>query len=209
MAYESVTESGLEGEPARVEGRTSGVLDTADAGTASLELLGLDDLAAGAAADGADGPAEELAALARLQLSWNATEVTAVVGGERLTAPRDRTDTSLVARVPSEPAGLFDVVAEATDVVVAGEQEVDGVRTTHLRASVRPRAAVDAGLGTQAQLAIAELPDLPVEIWLDRQGRPARIRYTAVLASLQPGRTRSTTTTYDYAGWGEPVDVTP
>jgi hypothetical protein len=49
---------------------------------------------------------------------------------------------------------------------------------------------------------------LPVEVWLDGDGRPARIRYEADVPSLQ-GRTRTMTTTYDYRGWGEPVDVTP
>ena len=43
---------------------------------------------------------------------------------------------------------------------------------------------------------------------VDADGRPARIRFTAEVPSLQD-RTRTLTTTYDYRGWGEPVDVTP
>ncbi len=57
-------------------------------------------------------------------------------------------------------------------------------------------------------LSIARLPALPVDVWVDAQGRPARIRYAADVPSLQQGRTRTMTTTYDYRAWGEPVDVT-
>ena len=110
--------------------------------------------------------------------------------------------------MPAEPAGLFDAVAAATEVTVVGQEEVDGVATTRLAGTVEPRAAVEAGLGTQAQRSIADLPALPVEVWVDADGRPARIRYTADVPSLQ-GRTRTLTTTYDYRAWGEPVDVTP
>ena len=110
--------------------------------------------------------------------------------------------------MPAEPAGLFDAVAAATEVSVVGEEEVDGVATTRLTGTVEPEAAVEAGLGTQAQLSIADLPALPVEVWVDADGRPARIRYTADVPSYD-GRTRTLTTTYDYRAWGEPVDVTP
>lgn len=58
-------------------------------------------------------------------------------------------------------------------------------------------------------LVIAQLPSLPVEVWVDDAGRPARIRYTVVLPSVQQGRSRTMVTTYDYSCWGEPVDVTP
>lgn len=192
VVYAAVTEGGLDGEPAAVEARTSGVLDTtADAGTAALDLVALDDLAAGAAADGEQGPAEELAALARLEVAWTATEISLVVGGERRTAPRDAADTSMIARLPSEPAGLFDVVAAAGAPTVEGREDLDGVPTTHLRATARPAAAAVE------------------EVWVDDAGRPARIRYTVVLPSLQQGRSRTMVTTYDYTRWGQPVDVTP
>ena len=65
------------------------------------------------------------------------------------------------------------------------------------------------GLGTQAQLTLAQLPSLPVEVWLDDAGRPLRIRYRADVPSLQAGRTRTMITTYDYRDWGQPVDVAP
>ena len=96
----------------------------------------------------------------------------------------------------------------ATEVSVVGQEEVDGAATTRLAATVQPRAAVEAGLGMQGQRSIADLPALPVEVWVDAGGRPARIRYTAGVPSLL-GRPRTLTTTYDYRAWGEPVDVTP
>lgn len=206
VTYDAVTESGLDGGPPTVDARLSGVLDTtADAGTAQLEIDALGpDLAAQAEAAG-----EVVDRFLRFELTWTATDLTGEFDGERETAPRDASDTALIARVPGEPAGLFDVVAAATEAIVVGQEDVAGVPATHLRASARPQAAVEAGLGTQAQLAIAQLPDLPVEVWVDADGRPVRIRYTVVLPSVQDGRTRTLVTTYDYTGWGEPVDVTP
>lgn len=131
------------------------------------------------------------------------------MGGEEVTGKRADADSGMFARVPGEPAGLFIVVvAAATDVTVEGRDDVDGRPTTHLRGSAQPRAAVEAGLGTQAQLSIAWLDDLPVEVWVDDEGRPARIRCAVEVPSLQ-GRTRTMVTTYDYRGWGEPVDLTP
>jgi hypothetical protein len=210
VRYDSVTEGALDGEPAEVDGRLSGVLDLATgAGTGELHLPALDELAAEADAAGEPSAGADLGAIASLVLSWTPTELTAVVDGERSTAPRDAEDSAIVARVPAEPAGLLGAVAAATDVVVVAQEDVDGVRTTHLTGTVEPQAAVDAGLGTQAQLSIADLPSLPVEVWVDDEGRPARIRYVAEVPSLQQGRTRTMTTTYDYRGWGEPVDVTP
>lgn len=209
VRYASVTEGALDGEPAEVLGRLTGALDlTAGAGTGELELPDLAELAAEAQAAGEASAGDDLAAMSRFSLWWTDTDLTAVVDGERHTAPRAPDDSSVVARVPAEPAGLLDAVAAGTDVVLAGQEDVDGVPTTRLTASVEPRAAVDAGLGTQAQLSIAALPSLPVEVWVDAEVRPARIRYQAEVPSLQ-GRTRSVTTTYDYRGWGQPVDVTP
>lgn len=210
VSYDAVTESALDGEEPRVEAELSGVLDTtADAGTADVALVALAELAAQAEAGGDAEAAQEMAALGQVRLSWDADELTLLMGGERVSGPRDDADSGMYARIPGEPAGLFEVVAAASDVTVMGSEALDGVATTHLRGTAQPRAAVEAGLGTQAQLAIAQLPDLPVEVWVDGQGRPARIRYTVTLPSLQEGRTRSLVTTYDYRGWGEPVDVTP
>lgn len=208
VRYASVTEGALEGEQPRVEGRLTGVLDlTADAGTGVLELPALADLAAEAEAAGEGSAGDDLAAMSRLALAWTATEVTADVDGERHTAERGSQDDGLVGRVPAEPAGLLDAVAAATGAAVAGQEDVDGVPTTRVTATLEPRAAVEAGLGTQAQLSIAGLPSLPVDVWVDADGLPARIRYVAEVPALQ-GRTRTMTKTYDYRGWGEPVDVT-
>ena len=207
--YEAVTEGALAGEPVEVLGRLTGVLDlVAAAGTGQLELPALAEMAAEADAAGEASAGADLGAMARLSLSWTGTDFTVTVDGEQHTAPRDRDDSSVVARVPGEPAGLLDAVAAGTGVTIEGQEDVDGTPTTRLTADVEPQAAVDAGLGTQAQLSIAGLPALPVEVWVDAGGRAARIRYEVEVPSFQ-GAPRTMTTTYDYRGWGRPVDVTP
>jgi hypothetical protein len=139
VRYTSVTEGALEGEPTEVEGRLAGVLDlAADAGTGELELPALADLAAEAEVAGEASAGDDLAAMARLSLSWTATEVTAAVDGERHTAPRDSEDSGIVGRVPAEPAGLLDAVAAATVAAVVGQEDVDGVPTTRLTATLEP-----------------------------------------------------------------------
>ena len=64
----------------------------------------------------------------------------------------------MIARLPAEPAGLFDAVAAATEVSVVGQEELDGAATTRLAGTVEPRAAVEAGLGTQGQRSIGTSP---------------------------------------------------
>ena len=210
VVYESVTEGALDGAEMAVEASMRGVLDVAaDAGTAKVSLVPLADMAQQAEADGESGPAQDLTDLAMMSLAWTADELTFFLGDEEVSGPRDEVDSGLMGQIPDEPAGLFDVVAAAKDVTVVGSEDVDGIATTHLRGSASAREAVDAGLGTQAQLSIAQLPDLPVEVWVDGEGRPARIRYTVELPSLQEGRTRTMVTTYDYRDWGQPVDLTP
>lgn len=186
----------------------AGVLDVrADSGTADLELLPLQDMADAAAADEDAAAAADLAALGRMQLSWTDEDITVDMGGEKGTGPRDDADSGLISRVPQEPAGLFAVVSAAGQVTANGAEEINGVHTTRYRALGEPRAAVDAGLGTQAHLAIAQLPELPLDVWVDGAGRAVRIRYSFTIPSLVKGSTRTTVTTYDYTAWGEPISL--
>ena len=100
---------------------------------AASSSVSLADMAQGAASSGETAPAKDLADLAMMRLAWTAEDLTLVLGGEEVTGPRDEADSGLVAQIPDEPAGLFNVVAAASDVTVVGRVDVDGVPTTHLR----------------------------------------------------------------------------
>lgn len=127
--------------------------------------------------------------------------MTVEFGDQRQTAPRDSSDSGVLARVPAEPAGVLLALAGGRDVEVLGTEDLDGTETTRLRTTVDPQAAVEAGLGTQAQLSIAQLPSLPLEARLGADGLPRRVVYRAEVPSLQEGRNRVLVGTYDYAGW--------
>lgn len=186
----------------------AGVLNVrADSGTADLELLPLQDMADAAAADQDAAAAADLAALGRMQLSWTDEDITVDMGGETWTGPRHDADSGLISRVPGEPAGLFAVVSATGQVTAKGAEEIDGVHTTRYRAVGDPRAAVEAGLGTQAHLGIAQLPELPLDVWVDDAGRAVRIRYSFTVPSLVKGSTRTIVTTYNYTAWGEPITL--
>lgn len=207
VQYEAVTKSARDDAPLQVEGRMTGVLDLrAGRGTADLELLPLQDAAADAAAED-PAAAADLAALGRMQLSWTNDDITVALGAETWTGPRDTADDALISRVPGEPAGLFTVATLARPVSSAAGGDIGGSATTRYRAVADPRAAVAAGLGTQAHLALAELPELPLEVWVDDAGRAVRIRYSFTVPSLIENSTRTTVTTYTYTAWGEPVDA--
>lgn len=207
VRYEAIVESGRDAAELQVEGGITGVLDVqAGSGTAAVELLPLQDMAADAADEDA-AAAADLAALSHMQLSWTGEDITVGMGGEQWTGPRADADSGLISRIPGEAAGLFAVVAAAREVATVGVEEVDGQQTTRYRAVVAPGAAIDAGLGTQAHLAIAELPELPLEVWVDDAGRAVRIRYSFTVPSLIEGSTRTTVTTYDYTAWGQPINL--
>lgn len=81
----------------------------------------------------------------------------------------------------NHPGTAIDVLAAATDVTEIGRTDLDDIRTTHYRARVAAAAFV-AGLPpelrqqTDQALKAGRVSALAIEVWLDDEGRPRRIR---------------------------------
>ncbi|NEA49826.1 hypothetical protein [Streptomyces sp. SID10815] len=116
---------------------------------------------------------------------------------------------------PAEPIGYVKSVRSG-DVTRIGEETVDGAATTHYRVNV-PVSALAKGDTAQAQELSRQLGStkLPVDLWLDDQGRmrQERVRMSMKpLAQRTPGKenTRVTSTTVlKFSDFGTDVEVTP
>jgi hypothetical protein len=123
---------------------------------------------------------------------------------------------------PSAYAGLF---AGVFDVKDAGEQEIDGVTTTHYTGTIDLTRALenfsevvgeraDEASRKQLETAIDQFETLGVEdriefhLWVDDEGLPRRQRITMDFGQLMDGvDDASMAMTVDYSAFGEPVDV--
>lgn len=130
------------------------------------------------------------------RLSWTKTTVTA--HGE--TVPRRSGDTSVLARVPDEPAALLRSLARATEVEPSEAEPMDGAQ--HVTAALDAAAAVAAGIGLEASETVRSGPPLELDVWIGPRHLPQRVRYTATLPALGPLPVRQVAVTYDYSDWG-------
>jgi len=88
------------------------------------------------------------------------------------------------------------------EVRVLGGEELDGHPTTHLAATV-PADAL-AGWPERLEDALADSGALPLDVWLDEQGRVRRLEVTLTGRPSVPGVVRLR---LDLEGFGEAVDI--
>ncbi|HUF59919.1 MAG TPA: hypothetical protein VMR89_10655 [Actinomycetota bacterium] len=123
---------------------------------------------------------------------------------------------------PSAYVGLF---AGVFDVKASGEQELDGVSTTHYVGSIDLAKVlegfsdvvgedVDAVTKKQLEMAVEQFSllgidkKIPFEIWIDEDGLPRRQRITMDFGDLVPGTEEaSMEMTVDFSDFGQPVDI--
>jgi hypothetical protein len=124
---------------------------------------------------------------------------------------------------PSAYIGLF---AGAFDVKASGEQELDGVSTTHYVGTIDLAKVlegfsdvvgedVDAATKEQLEMAVEQFrmlgidKKIPFEIWIDAEGLPRRQRITMDFGKLVPGaEDASMEMTVDFSDFGKPVHIT-
>jgi hypothetical protein len=118
----------------------------------------------------------------------------------------------------SDPSQLLQYLRAAGTVTQVGTETINGVSTTHYRASIdldKVSAALPAASRAGAQQAIAGLEKLsnlhqiPVGVWVDGQNLVRRIRLS-FHESLPTGQSVSTEITVDITGYGpQPAPVIP
>ncbi|MGI8851238.1 MAG: hypothetical protein ACR2KC_06225 [Acidimicrobiales bacterium] len=119
---------------------------------------------------------------------------------------------------PSQALSLLE--SHAQDVTKVGPENVDGVSTTHYRAQLDPRQVVANASPAVQRLLEREGTSLnghliPVDLWVDAQGRARRISETVTLTQAPGGQSTlpaslypiTTMLTLDFSNFGTPVNV--
>jgi hypothetical protein len=98
----------------------------------------------------------------------------------------------------SSPDQFFSQLEEVSDVTTVGEEVIDGVAVTHLRAVVDPSALPEH--------AADHVEIDPIEVWVDGDGLLRRLT-TSNSFDGGPGGTGSMTMTITFSDYGAPVDI--
>jgi hypothetical protein len=122
---------------------------------------------------------------------------------------------------PSAYVGLF---AGVFDVKAAGEEELEGVPTTHYVGTIDLKKVLkgfsevvgkdaDAATKNQLKAAVKQFESgidekIPFEIWIDAEGLPRRQRITMDFGKLVPeAEEANMEMTVDFSDFGKPVDI--
>jgi hypothetical protein len=125
----------------------------------------------------------------------------------------------------TDPSAFLGLFAGVFDVEAAGEQELEGIPTTHYVGTIDLKKVlegfadvvgkdVDAVTRKQLEVAVDQFESLgidekiPFEIWIDDEGLPRRQRITMDFGDLVPGAEQAKMEmSVDYSDFGEPVDI--
>jgi hypothetical protein len=124
-------------------------------------------------------------------------------------------DLSQLAQLGTDPSRMVDWLRAASgDVTTVGKEQLDGVETTHYRATVdlsRYPDLVPADQREAVRKALAQLTKqahisaFPVHVWVDRDGLVRQVR--VVVTETIQGRTMNVMTTERFYDFGAPVDI--
>ncbi len=101
----------------------------------------------------------------------------------------------------------LDALREVADVEEIGDEEIDGIPTTHYRATLDP-AKVAGALGPLESLGGVAKPatgSMPVDLWVDADGHVVRVTQTIDLGAVDAG---TITWTLDLREFGAPLELT-
>jgi hypothetical protein len=124
-------------------------------------------------------------------------------------------DLSQLTQIGSDPSQMVDWLRTASgDVTTVGTEQIDGVDTTHYRATVDlskypdlvpadQREAVRKALDQVTKTA--HLSSFPVHVWVGEDGLVRQVR--AVMTETIQGKTMNVMTTERFYDFGAPVDI--
>jgi hypothetical protein len=117
----------------------------------------------------------------------------------------------------SDPTSGLEMLAGAKSVTTVGKETIRGTETTHYKAVVdinkamagKPEAVRAKLQGYQKALG-AKFTDLPVEVWIDKDNRPAKFSYTMDMPATEATGNQpfSMTMSIEMFDYGTPVTVT-
>jgi hypothetical protein len=112
----------------------------------------------------------------------------------------------------TDPAKLIEELLAADDLTNAGQQTVDGVKTTHYSGTVDPTTAYDSAAAKQ-HLTPAQLQQLEqledtigatsekIDLWIASDGLPVQVAISETTSS------GVISTQDDFTDWGQPVNI--
>jgi hypothetical protein len=114
-----------------------------------------------------------------------------------------------------DPAATLEYLRATGDVEEVGQEDLDGVETTHYRATVDVDKAIEqapaesrAALQAQIdQLKAAGLEKLPIDVWIDGDGLPRKFTYDVTVDTN--GQKVRTVVEMELTDYGVEVEVTP
>jgi hypothetical protein len=120
------------------------------------------------------------------------------------------------AQFAEDPTKVLAWLAAAGDSVSeVGSEEIRGEQATHYRAQLDLRQAAssldaDAREELESALEMLGTHTLPVDLWVNGDGLPVRVRYEMSFAGSEIEQLKDAKTTFsvDYFDWGKPVTVT-
>jgi hypothetical protein len=112
----------------------------------------------------------------------------------------------------TNPANALGFLRGASDdMEEVGTEDVDGAETTHYRGTadleVVADEAGDLGPVYEQLLETSEFTEIPIDVWIDDDGRVRRLVYELPVPEARGGGTA--TITLEFADFGADVDVTP
>ncbi len=125
----------------------------------------------------------------------------------------------------TDPSAYIGLFAGVFDVRDSGDQELQGVSTTHYVGSIDLKKVlggfadvvgedVDAETRKQLEMVVEQFESLgidekiPFEIWIDEEGLPRRQRISMDFGDLVPGdEAASMRMTVDFSAFGKPVEI--
>lgn len=132
--------------------------------------------------------------------------------GEWLKVPADQAAAFGVDASASDPsAALAQMKAVNEDVTEVGTEELRGVTVTHYRGTLDVARTLEAMPAAQAEsirpvFESSGLTSIPFDLWLDGEGRPAKL--TQVLDLTVEGQVVKTATTLELFDWGSAAPIT-
>jgi hypothetical protein len=114
-----------------------------------------------------------------------------------------------------DPTALLDSLRGVdSEPVPVGEEEIDGVPTTHYTATLDLEQALEQVPEDQRPLVESQLEQLgsgviEVDIWIDHDDLPRRMQMdmSDMVAQMTGGQSGTATATMDFFDYGEPVDI--
>jgi len=114
-----------------------------------------------------------------------------------------------------DPTSGLAFLAGTNKATVVGEEEVNGVSTTHYSATVDLDSSIAQLQGTlgktveQYREALGSA-DLPIDVWIDDKGRVSRMMISVPIKATAQTNNQAgkSTVTTDYTDWGVDVKVT-